>query len=147
MIYQIAEVLEPAELAAVSEACQRVSFEDGRATAGAGAAGVKQNLQAASQDVQGVLRMVEDRVARHALVRAAALPKQLVRLTVARYEAGMNYGLHTDNALITNEVVNQQTFSLSLSVRGKASARWCSPVYIKCRERSPRTLRGKLNVC
>jgi len=100
MIYQIADVLDEAELAAVSEACQRVSFEDGRSTAGSGAAGVKRNLQAVPEDAKGVLRMVKDRLARHPLVRAAALPKRFVRLTVSRYEAGMAYGLHTDNALI-----------------------------------------------
>ncbi|GEM_PF-4957015 len=35
--------------------------------------------------------------------------------------------------VITNEINDQQTFSLSLSVRGKASARRCSRVYIKRR--------------
>ena len=44
---------------------------------------------------------------------------------------------------LTNEINDQQTFSLSLSVCGKASARRCSRVYIKRREHSPRTLRGK----
>ncbi|MCH8477640.1 MAG: ATP-binding cassette domain-containing protein [Wenzhouxiangella sp.] len=43
----------------------------------------------------------------------------------------------------TNTVVNPASFSLSLGVRGKASARQCSHSYIKRRERSPRTPRGK----
>jgi len=103
MIYQISEVLEPGELAAVSESCRRASFHDGRATAGPGASRVKRNHQAANQDVAGVLRMVEDRIARHPLVRAAALPRRFARLTVARYEAGMTYGAHTDNALINGD--------------------------------------------
>ena len=40
--------------------------------------------------------------------------------------------------MITNEITSQQTFSLSLSVRGKASARRCSRVYIKRREHALR---------
>lgn len=103
MIYQISEVLGPSELTVVSEACSQAGFRDGRATAGPGARGVKNNLQATDRDVKGALEMVRDRLERHPLVRAAALPKRFVRLTVSRYEPGMSYGVHTDNALIEGQ--------------------------------------------
>lgn len=100
MIYQISDALVSADLAAVSEICTRACFSDGRTTAGPGARAVKVNLQASPEDVRGALRLIEARLGRHPLVRAAALPKCFVRLTVSRYEAGMHYGPHTDNALI-----------------------------------------------
>lgn len=119
MIYQISEVLGPAELATISQACERAEFRDGRATAGPGARGVKNNLQAATGEVKGALDMVRDRLGRHPLVRAAALPKKFVRLTVSRYEPGMAYGLHTDNALI-----NGQRTDLSFTLGLDAGTPW-----------------------
>lgn len=104
MILQIADVLEPADLAVVSEAARAARFEDGRLTAGPGARSVKRNQQAAADPaVRGVLRLVEERLSAHPLVRAAALPRAFVRLTLSRYEAGMHYGNHTDDALIAGQ--------------------------------------------
>lgn len=114
MIYQISDLLTPSELTVVSEACARASFSDGRATAGPGARGVKKNQQAAAGDVKGALEIVQDRMCKNPLVRAAAIPKAFVRLTVARYEAGMEYGWHTDNALI-NDQRTDLSFTLGLS--------------------------------
>ena len=118
MIHYLSNVLEPAELAAISEVCAAAHFTDGRTTAGPGARPVKHNEQAARDaEVDGALSMVRDRMARHPLVRAAALPKRFVRLTVSRYAVGMEYGAHTDNALISGRRTDL-SFTLGLDSGG-----------------------------
>lgn len=101
MIFQISDLLSASELEAVSEVARAASFQDGRLTAGPGARSVKDNEQAAVDSaVQGALRLVEERLAAHPLIQAVALPRAFVRLTVSRYQPGMHYGDHTDDALI-----------------------------------------------
>ncbi len=103
MILHIANALAAADLAAVSELARQARFEDGRTTAGAGARLVKRNEQAVDDGpLRGLLELVEQRLSRHPLIQAAALPKCFVRLMLSRYGPGMAYGNHVDAALIGN---------------------------------------------
>ncbi|HVF35645.1 MAG TPA: Fe2+-dependent dioxygenase [Candidatus Saccharimonadia bacterium] len=99
MIRHIRNVLQPDELERLVALAQVVRFADGRMTNPD--TSVKNNLQVPQNDPlatePGVL--VRDALMRNAELRAFALPKQMARPTMARYEPGMNYGWHVDEAL------------------------------------------------
>jgi PKHD-type hydroxylase len=90
-------------------------FEDGRRTAGWHAREVKRNLQATRHGLaDGVLRKIEQALLAHEVLVAAARPKRLVRLLISRYEPGMTYGTHVDDAMIDG-VRTDLSFTLFLS--------------------------------
>lgn len=101
MILQIADCLDAAGLEAVLETAATADFVSGEGTAGRVAQTVKHNLQAEdSAEIRGLLELVERRLRRHPLVQSAARPKAFVKRLLSRYEPGMTYGSHVDNALM-----------------------------------------------
>jgi PKHD-type hydroxylase len=117
VILRIAGVLDAPTLAAVQEAAGDAAlYEDGRRTAGWHARAVKANLQARPQDdtVRGVLRKIEAALLGHEVFMAATRPKRLVRLLLSRYEPGMAYGRHVDDAVMEG-VRTDLSFTLFLS--------------------------------
>jgi PKHD-type hydroxylase len=79
-----------------------LQWNSGKRTAGAAARGVRENLQADGADpkVQALERFVVEALRRHPLFEFAARPARLTRLMFSRYEPGMTYGAHTDDALM-----------------------------------------------
>lgn len=102
MLLRIANLLDVASLDAVRGTLEdRDLFEDGRRTAGWHAREVKHNLQAGGDSLtRGVLRKIEQALLKHEVFVAAARPKRLVRLLISRYEPGMTYGTHVDDAIM-----------------------------------------------
>lgn len=102
MLLCIAGVLSESEVRSAQAALAAAEFRDGRATAGWSAAKVKRNLQATSgqAEVDELRRTLEARILGHAVVALAARPKRLTPLILSRYEAGMAYGAHVDDALM-----------------------------------------------
>jgi PKHD-type hydroxylase len=98
----IAGVLTPNDLALVRTAFDAAEFVDGRETAGWAAKTVKNSMQAkgADQAMDAARALVRERLMAHALFTMAARPKQLSSLLFARYEEGMQYGAHVDDALM-----------------------------------------------
>ena len=96
------EVLPREDRARVREELAQVAWTTGKRTAGAAARDVKENLQADSADprVQALERFVVDALRRHPLFEIAARPARLSRLLFSRYEPGMTYGAHTDDAMM-----------------------------------------------
>jgi PKHD-type hydroxylase len=96
------QVLEGEDLARVREDLGAITWKSGKRTAGAAARGVKDNLQADGGDprTQGLERFVVDALRRHPLFEIAARPSRITRLLFSRYEPGMTYGAHTDDALM-----------------------------------------------
>lgn len=99
MIRALSNVLSPAELAGIRELLAQVDFADGRATNPGSA--VKRNLQAPQADAANarIAEIAREALARHPQARTLLLPKQMARTTVVRYEPGMAYGWHVDEAL------------------------------------------------
>jgi PKHD-type hydroxylase len=95
-------VLAAEDVARVRDELAPLTFVDGKRTAGAAARGVKNNLQADGSDpkVQALEKFVVDALRRHPLFEIAARPARLTRLLFSRYEPGMTYGAHTDDALM-----------------------------------------------
>lgn len=95
-------VLEPEDVERVRTGLADLPWAPGKRTAGAVARSVKENLQADGGDArtQALERFVAEALARHPMFEIAARPARVSRLLFSRYEPGMTYGLHTDDALM-----------------------------------------------
>jgi len=97
----IASVLSADEVALVRDALARATFEDGRETAGFASRLVKNNRQAANdRKIETVRKLVEERILGNELFNLAVRPKRLTSVLFSRYEPGMHYGSHVDDALM-----------------------------------------------
>jgi PKHD-type hydroxylase len=117
MILQIAGLLPEPELRALRDVLSRETlFEDGKRTAGWRARERKNNLQADADAplVKGALRKVEAALLGNEVFQAAARPKSILGLLFSRYEPGMAYGTHIDDAAIAGERADL-AFTLFLS--------------------------------
>ena len=101
MVVRIASVLSCDELAAIRRRLERAAWVDGRLTAGHQSAQVKENLQLPQSDpvAREAGELVMRALERTALFVSAALPRHLYPPLFNRYEAGMAFGNHIDNAL------------------------------------------------
>ncbi len=101
MLVRIASLLDAAQLAGIRARLAEASWEDGRSTAGPQSAGVKRNLQlpsgsgAAREVGEIVLRSLEG----NAHFLSSALPRHVFPPLFNRYEGGMGFGTHIDNAV------------------------------------------------
>ena len=102
MFKQLDNVLSGADLAHVHSVLNEVNFEDGAATAGAAARKVKHNLQAStgSTNLDALNRLVLEALLRHDALRLYAMPLRFLPPIFSRYEPGMQYGVHIDNAIM-----------------------------------------------
>lgn len=102
MLLKIAQVLSPAELQEVHGLLALAPWQDGRTTAGAQAAQVKNNEQLApgSEPLRALQALVLKALERHALFFSAALPKRVLPPLFNRYGGERNtYGNHVDQAV------------------------------------------------
>jgi PKHD-type hydroxylase len=117
MILHIAGLLTASELDAFGEVMgDDALFRDGRTTAGWRAREHKRNRQADPEAplVAGALRKIETALAENDLFQAAAYPKAILGLLLSRYEPGMVYGTHVDDAMIAGHRADL-SFTLFLS--------------------------------
>lgn len=105
MILPVAGVLSPALIATFQQlASDNALFEDGRSTAGWYAKQHKHNLQARSvESVQKLMKQTMAAISDHELIQAAARPKGFIRMLLSRYDEGMQYGMHVDDALMDGQ--------------------------------------------
>ncbi len=102
MRLQIPNVLTPEELTTITTTLAAAEFVEGKRTAGWHAQLVKENQQLSAQSpaalsLGGVVRAARRR---HSLFQAAVRPRRVHSLLFSRYDVGMAYGRHTDNALM-----------------------------------------------
>jgi len=116
MFRKFKDVLTPAEVDRLRTILHTARFEDGAATAGTGARQVKRNLQAAGRepDLEGARRVVTEALLRHEGFRIHALPLRTLPAIFSRYEPGMTYGDHTDNAIMGRETLVRTDISVTL---------------------------------
>jgi PKHD-type hydroxylase len=119
MILCIGEILRAADLAEIITTAERIRFTDGKASAGWAARGVKDNLQAPADDplAEAVLARIRRRLEAHPLFAMAARPRRFGPLLLSRYEAGMGYGRHADDAIM-GETRSDCSFTLFLTDPG-----------------------------
>jgi PKHD-type hydroxylase len=101
MITRISALLSVDRLEAIRAKLEGASWEDGRTTAGQQSAQVKSNLQLPQHDP--VTREIGDEIVRalerSALFVSASLPRHVYPPLFNRYESGMTFGAHIDNAV------------------------------------------------
>jgi PKHD-type hydroxylase len=101
MLHIIPQVLEPAEVAHCREVLARAPWGDGRITAGHQSVKVKDNLQLPQDGAEAkelgmlILRALE----RNPVFVSATLPAEIYPPLFNRYEGGMSFGAHVDNAI------------------------------------------------
>jgi len=108
MMVVIENLIDEATLARLRGWMAEAIFENGRATAGGNAALVKNNEQVSSDPdlhdpkLGEMQDLVADVLWNNGLFCAAARPKEIVSPLFSRYAVGNSYGLHMDNALMSD---------------------------------------------
>jgi PKHD-type hydroxylase len=111
----ISNVLTSNDLQDVHRALETLQFVDGGKTAGFAARHVKNNRQSDPADTAGagIKSLVASRLSANEVFRTAVRPKALSPLLISRYEPGMEYGAHVDDALM-NGLRTDVAFTLFL---------------------------------
>ena len=116
MLLQIPKVLNAGELDGLRKGLAEASFEDGGATAGFQAKQVKHNLQVPQGSEAGrrMGAVVLDALKRSTVFFSAALPHRIHGPLFNRYDPGMTYGEHVDNALMGSPVTVRTDLAATL---------------------------------
>lgn len=113
--FTIPNVLTAEELQAIVTNLQTAEFIDGTLTAGWYAKTVKQNQQLKQgATAQNLKHQVMQSLWRHPLFQAAVRPRKIHSLLFSRYESGMSYGRHVDNALMGGDMLWRSDVSFTL---------------------------------
>jgi PKHD-type hydroxylase len=101
MLVHVPQVLTPEQIARCREVMEKAAWVDGRVTAGHQSAKVKHNLQLSESapEARELGDMVMEALGRNPLFFSAVLPKQVFPPLFNRYDAGMTFGAHVDNAI------------------------------------------------
>lgn len=102
MILCIADIIPPELLERARATLAKVPFKDGRETAGWHARTVKNNQQADGRDpeVSALREELTQALNRHPLFQMAVRPARMKPLMFSRYDVGMSYGNHVDDAVM-----------------------------------------------
>lgn len=116
MILCIANVLTPEELETIISKLKQAEFIDGKLTAGWYAKQVKNNTQLKKDTdiTQQVRNIVLQALNRNELFKMAAKPKNIRPIIFSRYQPGMYYGTHIDNAIMGDENLSRSDISITL---------------------------------
>lgn len=101
MMVHIPNVLNAEQVARCRAVMEKAGWVDGRVTAGHQSVQVKNNLQLpeGSPEARELGDMVLTALSRSNLFMSAVLPKQVFPPLFNRYDAGMTFGAHVDNAI------------------------------------------------
>src|SRR3984957_11420555 len=101
MIVRIEGLLSGEQLEAIRDRLDTAAWADGRLTAGHQSAQVKANLQLPQSDAaaRAAGEIVVQALEANALFVSAALPRHVYPPLFNRYEPGMSFGAHVDNAI------------------------------------------------
>lgn len=102
MIFSLDNVLTSEELQLIVETLDQADFVKGKTTAGWHAKLVKDNMQLKGEATYAkqLREQVKSALKRNALFQSAIQPKSIHTILFSRYEKGMSYGTHVDNALM-----------------------------------------------
>jgi PKHD-type hydroxylase len=102
MMLCIPEVLTREELQRLRSALAKAEFVDGKVTTGYRGRRVKNNLQLPQENAiaKELVPMIEQALRRNQTFASAVWPKQVRGILFSRYEPGMHYGNHVDNAIM-----------------------------------------------
>ncbi len=117
MFMHIPELLSEDEVRDLTECLAKEDFVEGRATAGAMASRIKNNLQLSPESPhrEELERMVVGALIRNEQVQRFAFPRYVFGLLFSTYQPGAQYGTHVDNALMRG-LPNAHRTDLSVTV-------------------------------
>ncbi|TCT00561.1 Fe2+-dependent dioxygenase [Aquabacter spiritensis] len=101
MMIHIPNVLTRDQVLRCRQMFERVAWVDGRVTAGPQTSAVKRNLQIPEDDPEGLEcgQMIVAALYRTPLFMSAVLPHRILPPMFNRYDEGMTFGSHVDNAI------------------------------------------------
>ncbi|MFT8245632.1 Fe2+-dependent dioxygenase [Roseomonas sp. BN140053] len=110
MLLAIPDVLTAEQVAQMRDLLDRSPWVDGRVTAGHQSAEVKDNLQVAegSPEHRELAGMVLKALGDNGLFTSAVLPLHVFPPLFNRYDVGMTFGAHVDNAIRHNKFTGQR---------------------------------------
>jgi PKHD-type hydroxylase len=116
MIFVIDNVLTSEELSLINQTLDAAEFVDGKTTAGWHARLVKHNaqLKRGSDCAIELKDLVNRALKRNTLFQIAVQPKAIHSMLFSRYEAGMSYGTHVDNAMMGSGEIWRSDVSFTL---------------------------------
>lgn len=102
MVISISDLLPPAVLTEVRRIATAVNYQDGKHTAGQTVRGVKNNLQAVAGEsaITHAQELIAGALLQNDGIRLHAMPKRILPVMFNRYDVGMTYGNHVDNAMM-----------------------------------------------
>ena len=102
MLLKIDGLLGADELNQIRTLLKDVKFDDGRATAGVAVRDVKNNLQTTALDkaIEEPRKILAAAMLKNELLSQYALPRRIQPPMFNRYDSGMEYGAHVDNAIM-----------------------------------------------
>ena len=101
MIFTINQILSPDEITEIKQVLERAEFVDGKLTAGWHAKLVKNNQQLKAGTSQKELKTkIRTALNKNPLFQSAIRPRSIHSLLFSRYDTGMSYDTHVDNALM-----------------------------------------------
>lgn len=123
MLVTIDNVLNPAQLGAVTRLLEAGRFGDGRASAGQAARRVKHNEELALDELRlaELNNLVMGCLVKHPDYRSAALPLRVASPYYARYTAGMAYGEHVDDPVMGEGTRYRSDISVTIFLNDPAS--------------------------
>jgi PKHD-type hydroxylase len=123
MIICMANILTSEELGLIVDRLKDAEFVDGKLTAGWYAQQVKNNAQLKNDaaPTQELRNLVNQALKRNSLFQIAARPKVIRPIMFSRYQGGMYYGTHIDNAIMGDEKLMRSDLSLTLFLSDPAT--------------------------
>ena len=100
MQFKIPDLLSPDERQQILSTLREARFVDGKLTAGWYAKQVKHNQQVKAAEAKALKEQIKTALQKHPLFQSAVRPRHIHTLLLSRYESGMSYGTHADNAMM-----------------------------------------------
>jgi PKHD-type hydroxylase len=112
----IDNLLTPVQVSQIREVLERSRFEDGKATTGALIRKVKNNLQADTSEgsLASAAQTILTALVSNETFRERAIPRRILPPFFNRYDTGMYYGNHVDNAIMGGSEPMRADISLSV---------------------------------
>ena len=115
MLLCIPDIVTPAEARQLRDRVVSLKFVDGGATAGVYARTVKRNQHLEnSPETQKLQDVVMQELMRSVEFERFAFPRNMKPIMFSRYEPGMEYGTHVDNAVMSGRPPVRSDVSLTL---------------------------------
>ncbi|MEM9212782.1 MAG: Fe2+-dependent dioxygenase [Cyanobacteria bacterium P01_F01_bin.150] len=117
MIVEIPNVFSQNEVKDIVDKLSASEFIDGKKTAGWNARAVKNNEQLKASDpaAAALKEMVKTKLNKNFRFQSTVRPKNIHTLLFSRYEVGMSYGRHNDNAMMSGKWRTDVSFTIWLT--------------------------------